>query len=98
VADRFLRAYHSEGVAISDRAELERLAVEAGLDRDEVVEVLASDAYGADVRTDESDSRSLGVTGVPFFVVDGRYALSGAQPPEVMVEVIERSRAGSGAA
>ena len=96
VADRFLRAYHSEGVAISDRAELERLAVDAGLDRDEVVEVLTSDAYGVAVRDDEADARRIGVTGVPFFVFDGRYALSGAQPPEVMREVIERTRTEAG--
>ncbi len=58
--------------------------------------MLASDAYGEDVRADESEARRLGITGVPFFVFDGRYAVSGAQPPSVLLDVIDQSRAESG--
>jgi len=52
--------------------------------------VLDSDAYADAVRADEADAARLGVTGVPFFVVDGRYAVPGAQPPEVMLQVLDR--------
>ena len=92
VKERFLRGYLTEGAAIGLPEEVERLAVEAGLDPDEVVEVLGSDAYAAEVRADEADARALGATGVPFFVFDGRYAVGGAQPPEVMLQVLERCR------
>jgi predicted DsbA family dithiol-disulfide isomerase len=90
VKARFLRGYLGEGAAVGLPEELERLAVDAGLDRDEVVEVLDSDAYADAVRADEADAARLGVTGVPFFVVDGRYAVPGAQPPEVMLQVLDR--------
>lgn len=90
VKDRFLRGYFTEGAAIGLPEEVERLAVDAGLDRDEVAAVLESDAYAAEVRADEEDARRLGATGVPFFVFDGRYAVGGAQPPEVMLQVLER--------
>jgi predicted DsbA family dithiol-disulfide isomerase len=90
VKERFLRGYLSEGAAIGLPEEVERLAVAAGLDPDEVAEVLASDDFAAEVRADEVDARRLGVTGVPFFVFDGRYAVGGAQPPEVLLEVLQR--------
>jgi predicted DsbA family dithiol-disulfide isomerase len=53
--------------------------------------VLAGDEYACDVDADEAMARSLGVTGVPFFVVDRRYAVSGAQPPEVLAHALERA-------
>jgi len=90
VKERMFRGYFTEGAAIGLPEEVERLAVEAGLDADEVGEVLASDAYGADVRADEADAQRLGATGVPFFVFDGRYAVGGAQPPDVLLEVLQR--------
>ena len=90
VKERFLRGYLSEGAAIGLPEELERLAVDAGLEAAEVAEVLASDVYAAEVRADVAEAGRLGVTGVPFFVFDGRYAVGGAQPPEVMLQVLER--------
>ena len=90
VKERFFRGYFTEGAAIGLPEEVERLAVDAGLDADEVAEVLESDAYAAEVRADEADAQRLGATGVPFFVFDGRYAVGGAQPPEVMLQVLER--------
>ena len=88
--DRFFTAYLTEGEAIGDREVLVRLAVEVGLDREEVAEVLATDGYAAAVRADEADARRLGVTGVPFFVFDGRYAVAGAQPANVLLDVLRR--------
>ena len=53
--------------------------------------MLAGDEYAVDVDADEAMARSLGVTGVPFFVFDRRYAVSGAQPPEVLTQALERA-------
>jgi predicted DsbA family dithiol-disulfide isomerase len=85
VKERFLRAYMTEGEAIGDKQVLQRLAVEAGLDADEVRHVLASDALAAEVRADEQEAQALGISGVPFFVFDGRLAVSGAQPADVFL-------------
>jgi predicted DsbA family dithiol-disulfide isomerase len=65
--------------------------VEAGLDPDEVADVLASDRYSDHVDTDEAMARSLGATGVPLFVIDRRYGISGAQPAETITGVLERA-------
>ena len=90
--ERFLLATFTEGEPISDHGTLARLAAQVGLDADEVVAVLAGDAYVAEVRADERLAAQLDVTGVPFFVVDGRYALPGAQPPDLLLRVLERAR------
>jgi predicted DsbA family dithiol-disulfide isomerase len=89
--ERFLRAYFSERVAIGEPAELRRLAVEVGLDEAEVAEVLDGDAYGEDVRADEAQASGYGIGGVPFFVVDDRYGISGAQPTELFAEALQRA-------
>ena len=86
-----MRAYFTEGEPIGDRETLARLAAEAGLDAGEASEVLASDAYADDVRADEARAAAYGITGVPCFVLSERFAVSGAQPAEVMVEVLERA-------
>jgi predicted DsbA family dithiol-disulfide isomerase len=88
--ERLLRAHHSEGEPLGDAGTLERLAVEAGLDRDEVAEVLAGERYADEVREDERTAASLGIGGVPFFVVDRAVAVSGAQAREVFAELLER--------
>lgn len=89
LVERLHRGYFTEQLSIFDHAALTRLAVEAGLDRNEVADVLASDAYEPAVETDEAMARSLGVTGVPFFVIDRRYAFSGAQPAEAMSQLLD---------
>ena len=68
-----------------------RLAAEAGLAADEAREVLAGDRYADDVRADERPAQAFGITGVPFFVIDRQYGLSGAQPPDTVLEVLERA-------
>lgn len=80
LTDRFFRAYFSEGEAIGDPAVLARLATEIGISPDAVREVLDTDAFAADVRAEEATAQRLGVTGVPFFVIDQRYGVAGAQP------------------
>ncbi len=89
--ERLLRAYMTEGEAIGDRETLVRLAGEAGLDPDEVRGLLASDGHADAVREDEAAARQLGITGVPFFVIDRKYAVSGAQPAEVLATVLNRA-------
>lgn len=91
VKDRFLRAYFVEGEAIGLPEVVSRVAIDAGLDPDEVEAVLGSDAFAEEVRTDEAMAATLQVTGVPFFVVDRRYAIAGAQSPETMLQVLERA-------
>lgn len=91
VKDRFLHAYLCEGEAIGERATVERIAVDAGLDAEQVREVLDSDAYADAVRADESQALELGVTGVPFFLIDGRFAIPGAQPPELILQALQRA-------
>lgn len=71
---------------------LVELAVSAGLDADEARKVLADpDAYAAEVRADEQEAARLGVTGVPFFVIDRKYGVSGAQPAEVFTRALTQA-------
>jgi predicted DsbA family dithiol-disulfide isomerase len=88
VKERFLFAYFSEGLPIGEPQVLERLAVEAGLPPAEVAEVLATDGFAAGVREDERRARLLGITGVPFFAIDGRNGVSGAQSAELLLEAL----------
>ena len=91
LAERLHRAYFTEQASIFDHSSLTELAVEAGLDRDDVIRVLASQEYGDAVDTDEAMAQALGVNGVPLFVIDRRYGISGAQPPEVIAHVLDQA-------
>lgn len=90
VKERLLRAYMTEGEAMSDHDALVRLASEAGLDEDDARAVLASDTYAAEVRADEREAHQIGISGVPFFVI-GRYGVSGAQPAAELRKVLEKA-------
>jgi len=87
--ERLHRGYFTDQMSIFDQAALAELAVDAGLDTDDVAKVLASDEYEPEVETDEAMAQTLGVTGVPFFVIDRRYAFSGAQPAEAMSQLLD---------
>jgi len=89
--ERLLRAYFTEGRAIGVRDELVVLGVELGLDEAEVRAALAADAHADAVRADQREARELGVQGVPFFVIDRRYAVSGAQPEAVFADALTRA-------
>lgn len=93
VKERFLRAYMTEGEPIGERETLARLAAEAGLDRDEARRVLEGDAYADAVRADEAEAHRLGIRGVPFFVIAGRYGVSGAQPADVLEDALLQASA-----
>ncbi len=88
--ERLLRAYFSEGELISDHETLVRLAVEVGLDRQEVSEMLAGERYADEVRADERTAGELGISAVPTFVVERKLGASGAQPPEQLLDLLRQ--------
>lgn len=91
-----LAAYFSHRQDLGDVETLVRLAVEAGLPENLARDVLAGDRHADAVRADQDMARALGVSGVPFFVVDRRYGISGAQPVEVFSDVLNRVLAEAG--
>ncbi|MGI9023423.1 MAG: DsbA family oxidoreductase, partial [Acidimicrobiales bacterium] len=93
--ERLLAATFTEGAAIGDVDVLHALAIEAGLDAEEARAVLEGDAYSQEVRADERRAAALGITAVPFFVIDSKYGVSGAQPPDVLLDVLEEAWAGA---
>lgn len=86
--ERLMAAYFMEGRAIGDRDTLVDLAVAVGIDGERARAMLDSDEYDEAVRADEREAAELGITGVPFFVINRRYGVSGAQPAEVMLEAL----------
>jgi predicted DsbA family dithiol-disulfide isomerase len=97
LAERLFAAYFTERRSVFDRESLLALAAEAGLDPQMATTVLDSDAFATDVDHDLAEARALGITGVPFFVLDGRYGVSGAQPVELLATALERAWSDSAA-
>jgi predicted DsbA family dithiol-disulfide isomerase len=91
LTERLHRAYFTEQASVFDHASLTDLAAEAGLDRDEVSQVLAGDDYADAVDADALTARQLGANGVPFFVIDRRYGISGAQPADTITQALEQA-------
>jgi len=90
VHDRLMRAYWEEGRDIGDPAELLTLAVEVGLDHDEAAEVIAGDAFRERVLSSTAQAHSIGVTGVPAFLLDRRLLVLGAQPRALFEHALEQ--------
>jgi predicted DsbA family dithiol-disulfide isomerase len=88
--ERLFRARFAEGTLLSDHAELERLAGEVGLPPDETADVLAGDRFADEVRADEQLAAGFGISAVPFFVVDRAIGASGAHPPEILAQLLDR--------
>jgi predicted DsbA family dithiol-disulfide isomerase len=91
-------AYFGAARPVFDRADLAVLGEAAGLDPAEVTQVLATDEYADTVRADEQQAGSLGISGVPFYVLDRRFGVSGAQPAETFTTVLDKAWAQRGAA
>lgn len=91
VKERILHGYFCERENISDPATLVRLAAEAGLGDQIARKTVNGDAYRHEVAADQAQAHAFGATGVPFVVVDRRYAVSGAQPVEVFSDVLRRA-------
>ena len=87
--EALLKAYLEDGKNIDDIDVLVSLAAEQGLEKNLVKAMLASEDYTNAVRQDQLNGRKLGVTGVPFFVLDSTYGISGAQPQSVFTEALE---------
>lgn len=89
--ERLFRAYFTEGRNVADRATLIELGQEIGLDAAALSEALESGAFADDVKADIEEAQQLGVNGVPFFVFDRKYAVSGAQETASFARVLEQA-------
>lgn len=94
--ERLFRAYFTEGKHLADKPTLVALAKEVGLNADEVRYELESDAWMREVRADEQEAREIGVSGVPFFAFDRRFAVGGAQRSAVFLQALEKAWAERG--
>ncbi len=91
--ERLLKAYFTDGLPVGDHATLTELATEVGLPAERVREVLAGTTYTDDVAADQAQALAYGANGVPFFVIDEKYGVSGAQPVDVFKEALRRANA-----
>ncbi len=89
--ERLMRAYFSEGRPVGDVETLVELAADVGLDAEEVRGALSGQTCADEVVADEQEARELGINGVPFFVVDEKYGISGAQPVELFQKALEQA-------
>jgi predicted DsbA family dithiol-disulfide isomerase len=90
VAEQLFRGYFEEGVDIGQSEQLYRIGADAGLEAADLDAVLHGDAGAAEVRAEEDTFRQAGISGVPFFILNGELALSGAQPPELFLQAFRQ--------
>ncbi len=91
--DRFYRAYFTDNLVLADHGVLTRLSLEVGLTEDEVSEVLGGDLYAREVLDEENEAHMLGIRAVPFFVINGKYGISGAIDIRDMKEILSKAYA-----
>lgn len=89
--EALFKAHFSEAKNIDDKEALVEIALSAGLDREEAEDALTSEEYAYAVKQDEMQAQQIGVRGVPFFVFENKYGVSGAQPAETFLEVLEKA-------
>jgi predicted DsbA family dithiol-disulfide isomerase len=94
VDERIKESYFAEGLPISDRESLIEVAASAGLDAEETRAMLESDRFTDEVREDERTAAGFGINGVPFFVLDRKLGVSGAQPAEVLLDALQQAASG----
>ncbi|MBB5640935.1 DsbA family oxidoreductase [Cryobacterium roopkundense] len=90
--ERLLKAYFVEGKHVGRIEDLADLAADIGLDRADVVRALTAHEFLADVKADVAQATEYGIQGVPFFVIDGRYGISGAQDPDTFAQALNQVR------
>ncbi|KIL42694.1 DsbA family oxidoreductase [Jeotgalibacillus soli] len=90
LTERLLKAYFTDSLHIGDHETLARLASEVGLDQEKALAVLGSDNYKEHVQNDVQEAGRIGISGVPFFVFQQKYAVSGAQPSEAFLQVLNK--------
>ncbi len=88
--ERLFRAYFTESVAIGDPGELVRLAVDVGIGEKESRDVVQGDRFSEEVRKDEESARAQGITGVPLFIIDGTWGISGAHPSSAFLQALDQ--------
>jgi predicted DsbA family dithiol-disulfide isomerase len=93
-AERLFRAHFSNGLHIGDQETLILLAEEVGMSKKDVLKVIEEDQFSEDVRLDEQDAHKLGVRGVPFFLIDGKHIISGAQSSDVFLKALRQASIG----
>lgn len=86
--EALMKAYFEQGVDLSKHENLVNIAAENGLDRNEIKTFLASDAGANEIKQMELLSQQRGVSGVPFYIINGKYGVSGAQPSDAFVEIL----------
>ena len=91
IITKLFDAYFTKNLELSNHHVLKKIAAECGLDENEVDELLKGDKYADEVRNDEREAAMLGIHGVPYFVINGKYGLSGAQPVEVLKQAINEA-------
>lgn len=89
--EHLFRAHFTEGKNIDDKATLREIGISIGLDETSVDEVLSSDKFADKVQEDEMMARHIGIRGVPFFIFNNRYTVSGAQPAEAFLQTMEKT-------
>ena len=93
--ERLLRLYFLEGADVGDPDVLANAAAECGMDASEVRKRLASDEDADSIRTEIDHIQKLGINGVPFYIIAGKYGLSGAQPPDILAQAMKQALAES---
>lgn len=96
VINRFYKVYFNDGQSIADHDVLTRAAADAGLDKNAVEQVLTTDKYRQAVINDEREAQQSGIQAAPFFVINNKYAISGAQPYELFVNALRQIQAKDG--
>jgi len=91
MANLLFKSYFTDGINIGKRSELTAIAAQLGFDKEAVAAMLDSDQYKEAVRGEEEEGSRLGIRGVPFFVIDRKYAVSGAQSPEVFLNALQQA-------
>ncbi|MFZ4841878.1 DsbA family oxidoreductase [Mycetocola saprophilus] len=97
LAEVLFRAYFTDGKHVGNIADLAELGATVGLDAAELTAALEADRYLADVRADQAQAQGYGIQGVPFFVIDGKYGVSGAQEAQAFEQVLTQVSAERGA-
>ena len=90
--EALFKAYFKEGRHIGEKETLLEIGLELGIDKDEVEKTLDSEAYAEDVREDEQLSQQFRISGVPFFVINRKHGISGAQPVEHFVNMLNNAK------
>ena len=85
------KAYLTDGRNLNDLQTLKEIGLEAGLENNAIEQVLHSDKYAIEVKKDQEEAQAIGVAGVPFFVFDNKYSVSGAQPSDVFLQTLQKT-------